>query len=99
MGTKIPVQVLTDHANLVYFRKPQKLNRQQARWVTELADYHYDLIHVPGKTHTKPDIVSRRPDFKEGIEDDNSDVVLLPDHLFVNATTWKMEDLRTDYLE
>ncbi len=30
-----------DHQNLQYFRKPQKVNRRQARWITELAEYHF----------------------------------------------------------
>src|SRR3954469_12742691 len=33
IGTK-EIEVFTDHQNLTYFRKPQKLNRRQARWVT-----------------------------------------------------------------
>ncbi|THH07470.1 hypothetical protein EW145_g3348 [Phellinidium pouzarii] len=32
LGAKQPFEVWTDHANLTYFRSPQKLNRQQARW-------------------------------------------------------------------
>ncbi len=31
MGAAIDVEIWTDHQNLQYFRKPQKLNRRQAR--------------------------------------------------------------------
>jgi RNase H-like domain found in reverse transcriptase len=55
-----------DHQNLQYFRKPQKLNRRQAYWMTELAEYHYSLHHKPGKTNIKPDILLRQPDLKRG---------------------------------
>ncbi|SJL05370.1 uncharacterized protein ARMOST_08737 [Armillaria ostoyae] len=48
MGALEDVEIWTDHQNLQYFRKPQKLNRRQARWVTELAEYHFVLKHKPG---------------------------------------------------
>ncbi len=38
-GAAQDFEIWTDHQNLQYFRKPQKLNRRQARWVTELAEY------------------------------------------------------------
>ncbi len=43
MGAVKDVEIWTDHQNLQYFRQPQKLNRRQARWVTELAEYHFVL--------------------------------------------------------
>ena len=30
LGAEEPVEIWTDHQNLQYFRKPQKLNRRQA---------------------------------------------------------------------
>ena len=38
MGAQHKFEVWTDHKNLQYFRKPQKLNRRQARWQTELQE-------------------------------------------------------------
>ena len=34
-------EVWTDHKNLGYFKKPQKLNRRQAHWMTELQEYDF----------------------------------------------------------
>jgi hypothetical protein len=34
-----PFEIWTDHTNLQYFKKLQKLNRWQAHWLTELQDY------------------------------------------------------------
>ncbi len=48
MGATVDIEIWTDHQNLQYFRQPQKLNRRQARWVTELAEYHFILHHKPG---------------------------------------------------
>jgi hypothetical protein len=45
MGASETFEIWTDHQNLQYFRKPQKLNRRQAHWMTELSEYHYDLLH------------------------------------------------------
>ncbi len=43
MGAVEDVEIWTDHQNLQYFQKPQKLNCWQAQWVTELAKYHFVL--------------------------------------------------------
>src|SRR6201999_1064432 len=33
VGASETFEIFTDHQNLEYFKKPQKLNRRQARWV------------------------------------------------------------------
>src|ERR1700722_139171 len=76
LNAKQSFEIWTDHANLQYFRKPQKLNRWQARWLTELQDYHFTLHHIPGKANSKADILSRHPGHDQG-EDDNDDIILL----------------------
>ncbi len=70
----------TDHQNLQYFRKPQKLNHRQARWVTELAEYHFSLHHKPGASNKKADLLSRRADHEQGKEDNDEVIVLKPEH-------------------
>ena len=52
-----PFEIWTDHENLKYFRKPHKLNGQQARWYLKLQDYDFILQYIPGKTNTKADIL------------------------------------------
>ncbi len=52
MGAKHQIEIYTDHKNLSYFRQPQKLNRRQARWVTELQEYDYFIYPIPGKVNT-----------------------------------------------
>ena len=39
-GSPFPVQVFTDHKNLTFFCSPQRLNRRQARWLLDLADFN-----------------------------------------------------------
>ena len=74
-------EVWTDHQNLCYFQKPQKLNRRQARWITELQEYNFTLHHKPGKTNIKADILSRRADHNRG-ENDNEDITMLKSEWF-----------------
>ena len=84
MGAAHVFEVWSDHLNLQYFRKPQKLNRRQARWKTEMQEFNFVLIHKPGPQMKKADLITRRADFKTG-ENDNHDVTLLNDDLFTLA--------------
>ena len=81
-GVKIPTEVLTDHQNLTYFKKPQNLNWRQARWVMDLQEYEFVIKYWPGKANTKADILSRRAGHDWG-ENDNQGVILLKKELFV----------------
>ena len=81
LGAKHSFEILTDHQNLLYFKRPQDLSRRQARWQQLLQEYHFTIIHRSGKTNPA-DPLSWRPDFEKGVADDNKSKVLLPDHLF-----------------
>ena len=75
--------IYTDHANLQYYRHPQRLNRRVARVLGELADYHFILVHKPGVTN-HADHLSRRPDYDTGVHDNENETVL-PGRLFANV--------------
>lgn len=81
MGVQHTFKILTDHKNLEYFTLAKKLNCCQARWALQLAEYDFQLIHKPGKSHGKPDALSRRLDHGKG-EGDNEDRVLLKEEWF-----------------
>ena len=85
-GTILPVIIKTDHLNLTHWREPQKISRRVARQVLQLAEYNFEIHHIKGTANGKADALSRRPDYDTG-EDDNQDVVVLPDALFVRAIT------------
>jgi len=51
------VQVLIDYANLQYYRHPQKINQQVARYISFLKDFHYQLKHIP-EAHNYADTLS-----------------------------------------
>lgn len=78
MGAKHRFEIHSDHKNLEYFRKPQRLNPRQARWVAELSNYDFQLLHKPGKTMVKGDPLSRRPDHALGASEDKDEILLKP---------------------
>ena len=90
-------EIWTDHQNLQYFRKSQKLNRQQARWMTELGDYHFKLLHKSGKTDVKPDILSRLPDLNRGERDKGNKILLNEEHF--QQMEFIFEDLGDDFVK
>ena len=73
----IKFEIWTDHKNLEYFMKVQKLNRRQARWALYLSRFDFMLKHIPGSRMEKTDSLSRRPDWKVGVERDNKDKTLV----------------------
>jgi len=66
-------KIWTNHKNLEYFMKAQKLNCRQARWALYLSRFDFMLKHVLGSRMGKADSLSRRPDWKVGVERDNED--------------------------
>jgi len=83
-GSEHEVIILSDHKNLTYFQKAQKLNRRQAQWALYLTRFNTKLMHIPGSKMVQSDALSRRPDHVPEEDTDNEDLVLLPDELFIN---------------
>jgi hypothetical protein len=80
LGMKDTFEIWTDHLNLTYFRKPQKLNRHQAQWFSELQDYNFKLLHKSGKSMGKADGLTCMKHLNNC--NDNQNVVLLPHNVF-----------------
>ena len=53
----------TDHNSLRWLHNFQGLEGQLARWVEQLANFQYKIIHRPGKLHANADALSRHPAF------------------------------------
>jgi transposase InsO family protein len=64
-GSAHPIEVLTDHNNLVGFAKIKQLNGRQARWAMFLSAFDFMITHRAGK-HNPADAPSRRPDYADG---------------------------------
>jgi len=67
-GTKFKFKVWTDYKNLEYFMKVQKLNQRQAHWALYLSRFDFTLKHVPGTKMRKADRLSKRLNWKVGVE-------------------------------
>ena len=69
-GTKYPVEVITDHANLRSFMKPTSkvAQRRHVRWIEVLGAYDFEIFYRPGKNNPA-DALSRRPDYVRLDED------------------------------
>jgi len=76
-GATEKFEIWTDHKNLKYFIKAQKLNRRQARWALYLSRFNFMLKYVLGSKMRKADSLSRRPDWEVGVEKDNKDETLV----------------------
>ena len=90
-GIVVKFEIWMDHKNLEYFMKVQKLNRQQARWVLYLSRFDFVLKHIPRTKMEKTDSLSRRPDWKVGVERDNKDETLVKKEWLENRRTEKVE--------
>ncbi len=81
-GSPHKIIIYSDHLNLQYWRLPQRISWRVAREVLELSEYDFEICHLPGRLNGRADALSRRPGYDQG-EDDNKDVVVLPNHVFV----------------
>jgi len=61
-GACLKFEIWTDHKNLEYFMKAQKLNCRQVQWALYLSRFDFTLKHVPGTKMGKADGLSRRSD-------------------------------------
>jgi hypothetical protein len=61
-GASLPIDVVTDHKNLVYFSTTKLLTRRQARWSEFLSAFNLVIRFRPGRLGEKPDSLTRRWD-------------------------------------
>jgi len=60
---KEPIKIFTDHRNLLFASKPQKISMRQAHWQEILSYYNYKVIYRPGSMKVRADSLSGRPDY------------------------------------
>jgi len=79
-GAQFKFEIWTDHKNLEYFMKAQKLNQRQAQWALYLSRFDITLKYVLGTRMGKADGLSRRSDWKVGIDRDNESQIFIKDN-------------------
>ena len=79
--------------------KVQKLNRRQARWALYLSRFDFTLKHVVGSKMGKVDGLSRRANWKVGVDKDNDNQVFIKDDWIRSMYEVVVEGLEVDLLE
>ena len=98
-GAKFKFKIWTDHKNLKYFMKAQKLNRRQARWALYLSGFNFTLKHMLETKIGKADGLSRRPDWKVGVDRDNENQVVIKDNWICSLQEVVIEEPEVEMLE
>jgi RNase H-like domain found in reverse transcriptase/Integrase zinc binding domain len=88
--------VISDHANLQYYREAHKITCQVVRYLPQMADFNMRIVHHPGKTN-KADPLSRLPGVDQG-EHNHDNVLVLPPELFICLLT-EHQSLENEVLE
>ena len=52
----------------------------------DLMEFDFEIRHIPGKSNSRADALSRRPDYDTGTCD-NENIIVLPEDVFVRAVT------------
>ena len=79
-GVQFKFEIWTDHKNLEYFIKMQKLNQRQARWTLYLSQFDFTLKHVAGAKIGKADGLSKRSYWKVEVDKNNKNQVFIKDN-------------------
>ena len=79
--------------------KAQKLNWRQAQWALYLLQFDFMLKHIPGKKIEKADGLSRRPDWKVGVDKDNKNQVIIKDNWLHRIEEVIIEGPKVDIVE
>jgi hypothetical protein len=85
-GSKFQTIIRSDHRNLGYWKKPQKVSRRQARWKLFLTRFDFRIDHVAGSKLPAADALSRQPDHMGDTNNDNEDVTMLNEVTFPCST-------------
>ena len=83
-GSPHEIIVHTDHVNLQYWTQPHKISHRVACLMQALEEFPIRIQHIPGRTNTCADALSRCPDYDQG-EKDNENIIVLPERLFIKA--------------
>ena len=79
--------------------KAQKLNRRQVRWALYLSRFDFTLKYISGTKMGKADRLSRRLDWKVGVESDNDNQVFIKNHQIHSLSEIVIEGPEVDILE
>ena len=85
-GSPHKIIIHSDHQNLTYWKDPQKISQRITRERLDLMEFDFEIRHTPGKANSRADVLSRRPDYDQGVQD-NENIIILPENMFVRTVT------------
>ena len=53
-----PFKLVSDHHSLKYLMTQPNLSKRQARWVEQLAEFKFEIVHRPGKSNVMAEALS-----------------------------------------
>ncbi len=62
-GSTKPFKIFSDHRNLLYQKKPEKMSQRLVRWALFLSEFNFVIVYRSGSSNGKPDALSRRADY------------------------------------
>ena len=65
----------------MYWKAPRKLTGRTAWWHKKLQDYNFKIVHIPGKTNTPADALSR-PNGQD-VQESTKEMLLIPPEAFL----------------
>ena len=88
-----------DHKSLEYFIKAQKLNRRQVYWIFYLSRFNFTFKYMSDTKMKKAGRLSQKLDWKVGIENDNSDQILIKKQQICNLGKTVIEGSKVEIVE
>jgi len=88
-GSDTPFTIFSDHRNLLYQKKPEKIIQRLVRWSLFLSEFNFKIVYRADSNNRKPDALFRRFDNASNNDDPYSDVpftVLRPENFSAVAT-------------
>ena len=68
-GSDVPFITFSDHRNLLFQKKPEKMTQRLVRWSLFLSEFSFKILYSSGSSNGKPDALSRRPDYVNSAND------------------------------
>ena len=65
--------VRSDHAALQWLQRTPQPIGQQARWLEQMQEYDFKIVHRAGRSHQNADALSRRPCKQCGLQDEEAE--------------------------
>ena len=82
-GSNIPFIIFSDHRNLLFHKKPEKMTQRLVRCSLYLSEFNFKILYRFDSSNSKPYALSRRPDYVNSANDSEIPITVLRPEIFV----------------